>query len=45
MHLVKVLVVLDKASSIYLEENKSISISANAADELDVVCSYETIVD
>ena len=39
------LVVLDKASSIYLEENKSISISANAADELDVVCSYETIVD
>jgi hypothetical protein len=30
------LVVLDKASSIYLEENKSISIS---------VCSYETIVD
>lgn len=37
------LVVLDKASSIYLEEDKSIVATASAANDLDVVCSYESI--
>lgn len=39
------LVVLDKASSIYLEENESITVQASASNTLDVVCSYETIID
>jgi hypothetical protein len=39
------LVVLDKASSIYLEENRSIVVTASAANDLDVICSYETIID
>lgn len=37
------LVVLDRASAIYLEENESITVTASAADDLSVVCSYETI--
>lgn len=37
------LVALDKASSIYLEENRSITVTASAANDLDVVCSYEEI--
>ena len=37
------LVALDKASSIYLEENRSITVTASAASDLDVVCSYEEI--
>lgn len=37
------LVVLDKASSIYLEENRSIVVQASAANDLDVICSYEII--
>lgn len=37
------LVVLDKTSSIYLEENKSITVIASASNDLDVVCSYEEI--
>ena len=37
------LVVLDKASSIYLEENKSITVQSNQSNYLDVVCSYEII--
>lgn len=37
------LVVLDKASSIYLEENHSIVCTASAGDDLDVICSYEEI--
>jgi len=37
------LVVVDKATSIYLEENKSIVIQASAGGDLDVVCSYEEI--
>lgn len=37
------LVVLDKASSIYLEEDKSIVCTASAGGDLDVVCSYEEI--
>jgi hypothetical protein len=38
------LVVLDKASAIYLEENKSITVtSSNASGLLDAVASYEVI--
>lgn len=37
------LVALDKASSIYLEENRSITVTASAANDLDVVCSFEEI--
>jgi len=37
------LVVLDKASSIYLEEDKSIVATASAGGDLDVTCSYEEI--
>ena len=37
------LVVDDKATSIYLEEDKSIVIQASAGGDLDVVCSYEEI--
>jgi len=37
------LVVLDKASSIYLEEDKSIVVTASAGNDLDVICSYEEI--
>ena len=39
------LVVLDKATSIYLEENRSLVVTASAAGDLDVICSYETIID
>ena len=39
------LVVLDKASSIYLEEDHSIVVTASAGGDLDVVCSYEEISD
>jgi len=39
------LVVLDRASSIYLEENRSIVVTASAGNDLDVICSYETIID
>lgn len=37
------LVVIDKASSIYLEENRSITATASAADDLSITCSYEEI--
>jgi hypothetical protein len=37
------LVVIDKASSIYLEEDKRITVQASAANDLAVVCSYEEI--
>ena len=37
------LVVIDKASGIYLEEDKSIGATASAANDLKVVCSYEEI--
>jgi hypothetical protein len=37
------LVVLDKNSAIYLEEDKSIGIQASAANDLEVSCSYEEI--
>lgn len=39
------LVVLDKASSIYLEENRSIVVTASAGGDLAVTCSYEEISD
>ena len=39
------LVVLDKASSIYLEEDRSIVATASAANDLDVTISNETIID
>jgi len=38
------LVIVDKASSIYLEENNSIVVTASVADSLDVICSYEEII-
>lgn len=37
------LVLLDKTSGIYLEENTSISATASAGGDLDVICSYEEI--
>ena len=37
------LVVLDKSSAIYLEEDKSIGATAGTADDLVVICSYEEI--
>ena len=37
------LVVIDKNSSIYLEEDKSIGATASAASDLKIVCSYEEI--
>ena len=39
------LVILDKASSIYLEEDKSIAATASAGGDLSVVCSYEEVSD
>lgn len=37
------LIVIDKNSFIYLEEDKSIGATAGAANDLKVVCSYEEI--
>lgn len=37
------LVVIDKSTSFYLEEDKSIGAIASAANDLKVVCSYEEI--
>ena len=37
------LVVLDKASSIYLEEDKSLVATASVADDLECVLSYEEL--
>jgi hypothetical protein len=37
------LVVIDKSSGIYLEEDKSLGAIAGAASDLKVVCSYEEI--
>ena len=39
------LILLDRASSIYLEENESITVQANISNYLDVICSYESITD
>jgi hypothetical protein len=37
------LVVIDKTTSIYLEEDRSIGATAGTANDLKVVCSYEEI--
>ena len=37
------LVVIDKSSGIYLEEDKSIGATAGSANDLKVICSYEEI--
>jgi len=37
------LVVLDKNTALYLEENKSITATASAANDLEVIVSYEEI--
>ena len=37
------LVALDKSTSVYLEEDKSIGVVASAANDIVVVCSYEEI--
>jgi hypothetical protein len=37
------LIVIDKDSFIYLEEDKSIGATASAASDLKIVCSYEEI--
>lgn len=37
------LVVIDKSTSLYLEEDKSIGAIASSASKLKVVCSYEEI--
>lgn len=37
------LVVVDKTTCIYLEEDRSIGATASASDSLKVVCSYEEI--
>jgi len=37
------LIVMDKSTSIYLEENRSIGATAGSANDLKVICSYEEI--
>ena len=37
------LVVIDKSTAIYLEEDRSIGATASAANDLKIVCSYEEI--
>lgn len=37
------LVVIDKSTGLYIEEDKSIGATASAANDLKVVCSYEEI--
>ena len=37
------LVVLDKTTSLYLEEDKSIVVTFSAGGDLEVTCSYEEI--
>ena len=39
------LIVLDKSTSIYLEENTSITATAGTANDLEVIVSYEQITD
>lgn len=36
-------IIIDKNSSIYLEEDKSIGATASSASDLKIVCSYEEI--
>jgi len=37
------LIALDKSTSVYLEEDKSIGVIASVANDIVVVCSYEEI--
>jgi len=37
------LVILDKASTIYLEENRSITVLSGTASAVDIIISYESI--
>jgi hypothetical protein len=37
------LVIIDKASAIYLEENKSVTVESSASNSFDVVASFEKI--
>jgi|TARA_R110000823_G_C15838521_1_gene490958 hypothetical protein len=37
------LIVMDKSTSIYLEEDRSIGATAGTANDLKVICSYEEI--
>lgn len=37
------LVVVDKTSMLYLEEDKSLGAVASAANDLEIICSYEEI--
>jgi len=37
------LIALDKASTIYLQEGQSLTASASANSDLDIICSYEEI--
>jgi len=37
------LVIVERNSSIYIEEDRSIGATASAADDLTVICSYEEI--
>ena len=37
------LVVIDKTSMVYLEEDKSLGAVASAASDLEIICSYEEI--
>lgn len=37
------LVVIDKTSTLYLEEDKSLGAVASAANDLEIICSYEEI--
>lgn len=39
------LVVMDKASSIYIQENQSLTAYASANGDLAIICSYEDITD
>ena len=36
-------VVFGRDNAIYLEENRRVEVQASAADDLDVVCSYEEV--
>jgi len=38
-----VLVALDRSSSIYMEENTSVTATASAGGDIDIICSYEVI--
>ena len=37
------LILIDKSTAVYLEENHNINATASAGNDLDIVCSYEEI--